>query len=286
MAVPETSMPSMPARMSGPADENATSQLAAHQLVEQARQRLAEELRQWPPLESPLLWARLSARQTHPPSPGVQVHFIRGARSREKHCLARELFVRLLETIEVSSARWAMQCVARTPSVPDGERELIREDLRQELALYLWDQIGLRAKPGWELFFQRSLAFAEQHTATSLMHQRGYWVPAGVARPRRASMRLLQHIEAEAMTERQPVWLSEDSGRHFSGVELADLRTLVERLPARLRVAIVLRYWQDASEVEISRALGGVTTRTVRNYLRQGYTLLRGWYGEGEVGTR
>ena len=276
-------MPDLPETMSAPADEDALSTLAANQLLEQARRRLAEELREWPPLESPLLWARLSARPALPPSPGVQVHFIRGARSQEKHRLARELFVRLLEEIELSCARWAAQCVARTPSVPHGERELLREDLRQELALHLWDQVGLRTKPGWELFFQRSLAFAEQHTATSLMQQRGYWSSVGVARPQRASIRLLRHIDVEALADRQPV---EDGEPHFSGAELSDLRTLVEQLPARLRLAIVLRYWQDASEADISRALGGVTPRTVRNYLRQAYTLLRGWYGECAVGSR
>jgi DNA-directed RNA polymerase specialized sigma24 family protein len=117
------------------------------------------------------------------------------------------------------------------------------------------------------------------------MQQRGYWRAAGVARPHRASVRMQRHFEAEAMTEPQPVGLTDDGGRQFSGADLSDLRMLVEQLPARLRLAIVLRYWQDATEVEISRALGGVTTRTVRNYLRQGYTLLRGWYGECEVGT-
>jgi hypothetical protein len=271
--------------MSDQAVEDTVSQLTANQLLEQARHRLAEELEQWPPLESPLLWARLSTHQPQTPTPGAQVYFIRGAKRQEKQRLARELFVRLLEEIELSCARWAAHCVARTPSVPAGEREFLREDLRQELALYLWDQIGLRTRPGWELFFQQSLIFAEQHTATSVMQQRGYWRAVGVARPQRASMQLLRHIGAEALTERQPVWLAEDAVRHFSGADLSDLRLLVDQLPSRLRLAIVLRYWQDASEVEISRALGGVTTRTVRNYLRQGYTLLRGWYGECEVGS-
>jgi hypothetical protein len=283
VAVPETSMLNVPASGNDRLYEDALSTLAANQLLERARQRLAEELREWPPLESPLLWVRLSARTALPPSPGVLVHFIRGARSLEKYHLARELFVRLLEEIELSCARWAAQCVARTPSVPHGERELLREDLRQELALHLWDQVGLRTKPGWELFFQRSLAFAEQHTATSLMQQRGYWRAVGVARPQRASMRLLRHIDVEALADRQPV---EDGAPHFSGAELSDLRTLVEQLPERLRLAIVLRYWQDASEADISRALGGVTPRTVRNYLRQAYTLLRDWYGECAVGSR
>jgi hypothetical protein len=272
--------------MSESLDEGARTQLAASHLLEQARQRLADELKQWPPLDSPLLWARLSAHPAPPPSPGAQVHFIRGARRLDKHRLAHELFLGLLDEIELSCARWAAQCLARTPGVPSGEREMLREDLRQELALRLWDQIGLRTKPGWELFFQQSLAFAEQHTATSLMQQRGYWRAAGVAQPQRAGACLLRHLEAEALVDHSLLWRSEAGVHEFSSADLSDLRTLVEHLPARLRLAIVLRYWQDASESDISRALGGVTTRTVRNYLRQGCALLRGWYGESGVATR
>jgi DNA-directed RNA polymerase specialized sigma24 family protein len=58
---------------------------------------------------------------------------------------------------------------------------------------------------------------------------------------------------------------------------------LVGRLPERQRAVIVMRYWQGASEDEMSRALG-VTTRTIRNLRRAAYTLLREWYvGEARI---
>lgn len=45
---------------------------------------------------------------------------------------------------------------------------------------------------------------------------------------------------------------------------------------------MILRFWRQADEREIAEALGGVTTRTVRNILRRAYTLLRERYaGEG-----
>ena len=87
------------------------------------------------------------------PSPGARVHYIRVARTEGRRRLARELFVGLLEEIEASSAAWARRCVARTPGIPGSERERLCEELRQELALRLWDEIGLGKKPGWELFF-------------------------------------------------------------------------------------------------------------------------------------
>jgi len=249
----------------------------AADLVEQSRQRLAAELEKWPPVESPLLWAELRSRLS-PPSPGARVHYIRVARTQGRHRLARDLFVGLLEEIEASCASWARRCVGRTLVIPGSERERLREELRQELALRLWDEVGLGKKPGWELFFTRALTFAEQHVASSLMQQRGYWPTNDRAEPQRSANRLLIHLQLEERADRQasPINL-------FSSAELADLRELVRRLPVRPRTAIVLRYWQDATEGEIAQALGGVTTRTVRNYLRQGHVLLRGWYAECEA---
>jgi DNA-directed RNA polymerase specialized sigma24 family protein len=64
--------------------------------------------------------------------------------------------------------------------------------------------------------------------------------------------------------------------------ELADLRLLVANLPAKERIAVILRFWRQADEREIAEALGGVSTRTVRNILRRAYTVLRARYaGEG-----
>ena len=65
--------------------------------------------------------------------------------------------------------------------------------------------------------------------------------------------------------------------------ELADLRTLVERLPERERVAVVLRFWAGAGEDTIAQALGGVTARTVRNTLKRAYARLRAWYVGGDT---
>jgi DNA-directed RNA polymerase specialized sigma24 family protein len=143
----------------------------------------------------------------------------------------------------------------------------LQEELRQELALRLWDQIAVQSAPAWELFFYQSLIFAERHTATALMQQRGYWLARA----------------GEQLPETAAWSLPADGASPYSGAELADLRRLVQQLPGRLRAAILLRYWHDATEAEIATALGGISTRTVRNYLRQGYTLLRLWYGESEV---
>ena len=240
-----------------------TSRRPAEKRVEEARLRLADELRTWPPVTSPLLWTRLQSNLSTPPSEGAQVHYIRAARLLGEWRIARDMFVLLLQQIEPDCAGWAAKCIARTPGIRGAEGEALREDLRQELALRLWDEIALRSSPGWELFFPQSLAFAGRHVATTYMQSRGYWRTSSALEPARSAIQIAL----------------EESPDPFGGANLADLRRLVDRLPSRLRTAIVLRHWQDASEMEIGKALGGVTTRTVRNYLRQGYALLRNWYG-------
>jgi DNA-directed RNA polymerase specialized sigma24 family protein len=257
----------IPAVTAGIATKSRRDPLDAPSVVEEARARLSEELQHWPTETSPLLWALLRNRSLPPPTYGAQVHFIRAATGIGERRVARDLFVLLLEQVESACARWAHQCVLRTPGVPYIERSLLQEELRQELALRLWDQIAVQSAPAWELFFHQSLIFAERHTGTAVMQQRGYW-------PLRAAQQL---PEAAA-------WCLPASGASpFTGADLADLRRLVQQLPARLRAAILLRYWHDATEGEIARLLGGISTRTVRNYLRQGYTLLRRWYGESEA---
>lgn len=260
----------------------------AAELVRLARARLAAELEPLAPWDTPLLWARLRARTPQQAlSLGALVHCIRLAARAGDQRAVRELFVRLLERIELLNARWARRIVARTAGLSGAAGEQVREDLRQELTLRLWEHVVVRDGESWELFFQRSLDYAQRHTADALMRQRGYWratvgahgerprlVPAFLVSLERTSDDDAPAAEIDAVT---------DSADQFTAADLADLRALVARLPAHERVAVVLRYWDAASEAEIARALGGVTTRTVRNYLRRACERLRGWYEAAEA---
>ncbi|GIH93882.1 hypothetical protein Psi01_45120 [Planobispora siamensis] len=53
----------------------------------------------------------------------------------------------------------------------------------------------------------------------------------------------------------------------------------LERLPARMRAAIVLRYYEDMSEPEIAKALG-VSVGTVKSTVSRGMAKLRGTLGD------
>jgi RNA polymerase sigma factor (sigma-70 family) len=269
-----------------PHDAGREARPSGPELVRLARERLAQEVASLPPWGSPLLWARLCVvAGPQAVSLGALAHYLRIAVRRGDAVRQRDLFTLLLRRVEAGNRHWAERAVRRTAGLRGAEAEAIRDDLLQELALRLWTEVGRGAAEGWELFFSRALAYAQRHTAAAYMEQRGYWVREGVARPNRVLPQLLARLRMdgddgeESAAGAQPA----DQTDHFSAAELADLRAQVLALPERERVAVVLRYWQQAREDEIAAALG-VTTRSVRNYLRGAYDRLRDAYGEVEGG--
>jgi DNA-directed RNA polymerase specialized sigma24 family protein len=263
---------------------------AASDLVAPSRARLATELQPLAEWGSPLLWARLCART--PPaavSLGALVHYIRVALQAGDTRAAQQLFVALLERTAGLNRQWAARAVARTPGLGGAAAEQVREELHQELTLRLWEQLARAGGEQWELFFQHALDFAQRHTATAFMEQRGYWASPGIARPARLRSLLLstrvsiQGRLGEDGASADAAATVADGVDHFTRADLADLRGLALRLPARERLVIVMRYWQQASEDEIAVALGGASTRTVRNYQRRAFARLREWYAGAEA---
>jgi DNA-directed RNA polymerase specialized sigma24 family protein len=251
-------------------------------LVQAARARLAGELKRLPGWGTPALWAALRAPgPEYALSLGALIHVLRQAAGAGDGAGVRGLFVRLLERTEHANRRWATREAART-GVPLGMVAELREELREELTLHLWEQIVLGQSDAWELFFARSLDCAQRHTAHAYLRKRGLRAKPGVARPTRARQRLLVSLsrgeEADGSRQEGEALAVADPATHFSAAELADLRALVEALPPRERTAVVMRYWQDASEAEVARGLG-VSGRMVRYYLRRAHVRLREWYG-------
>jgi RNA polymerase sigma factor (sigma-70 family) len=276
---------------------------SASELVLVARARLAAELQELPGWDTPQLWAWVYSTLPHQAvSFGALVHLIRVAVRRNEGRTARDLFVLLLERTEGLNWRWAEQAVRGTPGLGGPAGLVVREDLRQELTLRLWESVALASGEVWELFFQRSLAYAQRHTATSYMEQRGYWnrrtaakragQPVAASGNARSPLGATSGtLVAEDMWSRRAGDVGDATyeasmlraldttapGSDFAAADLADLRELVTRLPREQRIAVVLRHWQQASEAEIAETLG-VTTRTVRNYLQRAHKRLRTWY--------
>jgi DNA-directed RNA polymerase specialized sigma24 family protein len=252
----------------------------ASTLVQLARARLTNELDRLPPWGAPSLPAllRITARP-QPASLGALTHFLRSAVRQGDTRTARDLFTTLLMRIEALNALWATRTVRRTPGLGGSAGETVREELLQELALALWQQIGCGSSEAWELFFFRALGYAQQHTATASMEQRGYRRRDGQQRSTQALAVLLSQLGAsgddgEVLSGADLA----DPSDAFSLVDLTDLRAMVLALPIRERMAVVMRFWQRAPEAEIADGLG-VSTRMVRSYLRRAYDTLRRAYG-------
>lgn len=256
---------------------------SASELVFLARGRLVGELERLPAWKSPAFWLRM---QSHDPtrsvSPGVLAYCTRRAMQSDDMAAARELFTLLVERIERQNLRWAARTIAATPRLRGAAGAAARDDLMQEMALHLWERMRHGGEQ-WELFFSRALGFAQQHVAAAYMEKRGLWQRSGIRQPKRGSTALLESLSTLAADDSwERVGEPPDVSDTLAAADLADLRLLVLRLPLKQRIAVVLRFWQGASEDEIARALGGVTTRTVRNYLSGAYARLRDAYQGAE----
>jgi RNA polymerase sigma factor (sigma-70 family) len=243
-----------------------------------ARERLAAELVAVPPIGSPALRTRLrDAQGSAAIASGALVALLRAAVRAHDASLVEELFIALLHRLEDPNTRWAVCVVAQTPAARS-MRQSIREDLKQELTLHLWQRLARESDPAWELYFGRALAFAQRRVARSYMRRNGYW-PAS-AQPEALPALLLSRLARYTGDDEAPANdLMAASDDLLSVADLADLRALVLRLPYRERSAVVVRFWLGAREHEIAHALG-VTTRTVRNALRRAYTQLRAEYAD------
>jgi RNA polymerase sigma factor (sigma-70 family) len=217
-------------------------------------------------------------------SAGALVALLRRAVIAHDVPLTEELFVSLLERSEASNRRWAARVVAHTPSLRATPqlRASVREDLKQELALYLWQRLARERDVAWELYFARALAFAQRRIARAYMEPNGYWPASGASQhPERLPALLLSRLadsgvdDATAQEGRltRPGHAPDDE-ELLTPADLADLRGLVGRLPERERLAVVMRFWLGARAHEVASALG-VTTRTVRNLLARAYARLR-----------
>ncbi|MDE3230302.1 MAG: hypothetical protein KGO05_10505, partial [Chloroflexota bacterium] len=155
------------------------------------------------------------------------------------------------------------------------------QDLAQELALALRRRVGLGDDPAWELFFQRALDFTQRKVAATWLRRQGLRSDPRVERAERGLALVFSQFAEDAPDDALP---AEPEAASLASADLADLRALVGRLPERERLAVVMRYWQRASEAEIAASLG-VTTRATRYILRRAHHRLRLWYaGESEEG--
>ena len=271
------------------------------EIIALARARRAYELGRlpgWSAAPTPLFWLWLRECAGHTDradgvSSGTLVALLRQAARQRQMGAAKDIFVSLLERAEAGNAFWArrtIQRIAGSAGMGPEMMHMMREDLRQELTLRLWEELALREGEGWELFFRRSIHFARARVATRYLERHGYRPGQPVtlfftdiaeiaARAAHQNIHTMREGDGEAALDALAL---ADPREAFTAADLADLRGYVERLPPRERAAVVLRYWRRAREHEIAEALG-VTPRTVRNLLGRAYARLYALYVGAKV---
>jgi RNA polymerase sigma factor (sigma-70 family) len=193
-------------------------------------------------------------------TPEHRVRQIRAALDSGDRAAAERHFAALLEVSTPSTERWLRHVVAVTPALHNASAYPVRDDLRQELALFLWDHIAARHEVAWEHTYWRALLYGQKHVATGYMHRAGYWTTAGVTQGwRGVAIPLSEYDLGERLEAPDVVSAAESAG---------DLHAALMRLPARMRAAVVLRYWRGMGRRDIASALG-CHERTVQTLLRQ-----------------
>lgn len=257
-------------------------------LLALARRRLDDELRALPSPATPAGLRALLADGGAGCSFGALAHAIRIAARAGRMAEARDLFMALLRRADGLNRRWVSAALWPLPLSAE-ERHERAQDLAQELILYLWEQIARRDDPAWELFFQRALDFAQSHVATTYLRRQGLRADPRARQPERGLAIVFSRLAPDASGEEsgaasEPLAMA--SVAAFTQAELADLRALVLRLPQRERLAVTMRFWQQASEAEIALALGGISGRAVRYTLKRAYKQLRAWYAGSDESTQ
>jgi len=188
-----------------------------------------------------------------------RVRLIRAALENNERSAAERHFATLLQESSLSTERWLRRVIAMTPALRNASAYPACADLRQELALYLWERIAIRQERAWEHTYWRALIYAQHHVATHYMREAGYWVDkSAVLQGRQGVASLVVAYDETAMAPDM-----------LSAVEVAgDVRAVVMRLPVKERAVVILRYWRGMKERDIARALG-CTDRTVRTLLQQ-----------------
>jgi RNA polymerase sigma factor (sigma-70 family) len=206
-----------------------------------------------------------------------RVQQIRAALDNGDRSTAEHHFATLLQDSKASTERWLRRTIALTPALHNASVYPVCEELRQELAFYLWQHIAdpTRHEMAWEQTYWRALIYAQKHVAFSYMCHAGYWVSRRTTK--QATRGVAEPLDGCLMD-------AADAHDALFAAELADVRTLVMGLPPKERAAVVLRYWQDMREQDIAHALG-CTERNVRLLLHQARQRLGTWY-EGPAGAQ
>jgi RNA polymerase sigma factor (sigma-70 family) len=188
---------------------------------------------------------------------------------------------RLIEIIisrtRLSNEYWA-QGVLENKALLVDERYALLCDLCADLYERVIRALTDPGRAFWEENFLHALRFERRHVCHTFMRREGLWLDPGSRRGSRVPRMLMARLDQPVSREEDELLLldieDERAQKNMQAVEESDLLRLVLALPERLKLVLLLVFWEDRTEKNTAQILG-VTDRTVRNRLRRALRLLQ-----------
>lgn len=181
----------------------------------------------------------------------------------------------IIRRTQMTNEHWANSVLRDIPVQIDERAALMRDlyaDLYESMMRALLDQTRLF----WQENFLHCLHFERKHVYRAFMRREGCWNDWHVKKSMRVPRALLASLDQLSEDGAKLTIDIEDEHAQLmlQMVEGGDLLRLVLRLPDRLKMVIVLLFWEGRSEKETAQVLG-ITDRTVRNRVRDALKTLR-----------
>lgn len=187
------------------------------------------------------------------------------------------VFTVIVLRTQTINTTWA-KAVLKTLAIAEDVRMALAGDLCADLYECVLRALLDHKKRFWEEHFWHCLRFERQHVYKAFMMREGYWQEPQVKRSVRVPRSLLTRIDMPVQTsEAMPYTLDvadERAQNAFLAMEQTDLLLMIQGLPAKLKVVLVLLFWEGRPEKEVAQLLG-ITDRTIRNRKREAFALLR-----------
>jgi DNA-directed RNA polymerase specialized sigma24 family protein len=189
----------------------------------------------------------------------------------------------IIQRTQATNEYWANHAFAHIDLQAD-ERKSLACDLYADLCERLIRMLIDPKRSFWEENFHHCLRFERKHVFQAFMTREGRWnnhhvnVEAPLTGTRRVPRILIDSLDRFAQNANGKLSEldieDERVQRELLAIEHTDLLRLVLQLPEKLRLVVLLIFWEGRSEKDTAQILA-ITDRSVRNRLHEASKILR-----------
>ena len=239
------------------------------------RSRLAALYDALPAYGSAAFWHAMEEPDMHKGLPlEVLVRCVRTAIKHNDDAGRNRIIEIIFRRIQDSNERWATNVLKRFQA---NERNMLVSDLYADLCERIIRAFLNPTRSFWEESFQHCLLFERKHVYKALLMREGRWLKQPGKETERIPRMLVASLDRPVQRDDGELCMfdleDERAQQELLAVEHAELSRLILHLPEKLKSVILLVFWDGRTEKDTARLLG-ISDRTVRNRLREAFTLL------------